>query len=347
MVRDIAGAVMSSDLRDDIAAKVAFLSGQGLVALDGHPAPTLIETHLSWVFMTDELVYKLKKPVRYDFVDLSSLAARLANCREEVRLNRALAPRVYLGLSNLYWQPGAGFSVDGDGTGELVDVLVRMRRLPHARCLQTRLREGPVDTGEIAHAAARLAAFYRGQPLLSPADPAAIADRVAGETTELQSLLDEPRLATQLARALHAALSRQAPILSRRARREVHGDLRPEHIYLGQAPVFIDRLEFSLALRVMDPAEELAYLQLECTRLGAEWIGRVFLECYEEYCGDRVPVAVSQFYFARRALLWALLAARHIERGGEPAQWHAAARDYLRRGLQALQVTSADSAQAR
>ena len=323
------------DPRDDIHAKVAFLVDRATLDGEHDPAPTrVIETHLSWVFITAERVYKLKKPVRYPFVDLATLDARLHNCREELRLNRELAPDVYLGLTTLFWCHACGFNLDGDG--ELVDVLIRMRRLPDILCLENQLRAGTVQPAEVTRAADRLVGFYQHQPPLPPADPADIGARLDADADELRGLLRSHTQLCTLVSALHDGLNRYGGALGRRPRLEAHGDLRPQHVYLGPDPVFIDRLEFSRALRVMDPVEELAYLHLECTRLGGEWVGRSFLEHYQAYSGDRIPSALLAFYHARRALLWALLAARHVERGGDREHWIGISHDYVRHGLAAI-----------
>ncbi len=83
------------------------------------------ETHLSHVFLAGPLVYKLKKPVKYDFLDFSTLPAREHACREEIRFNRRLAPHVYLGVVPVTWEDDGSFALGG--RGEIVDWLVQMR----------------------------------------------------------------------------------------------------------------------------------------------------------------------------------------------------------------------------
>jgi len=317
-----------------LATKVAFLSRPESYA--ERPATIeAIETRLSWVFLTPTRAWKLKKPVRYDHLDFSSLAARRHDCDEEVRLNRPLAPDVYLGVETLSWRESSGLVLGTGGTP--VDYLVCMRRLPAERCLEHRIRDGAVDTEEVTDAAEMLAGFYRRAPTAGAVDPEALIAEVDTEAAELERLpLGPDAGATELHEALRRVLADRREQLSRRRRREVHGDLRPQHVYLGDSPVFLDRLTFRRDLRLMDPAEELAFLALDCERLGAAWIGPRFLEVYAEVTGDRVPAELIACYRARRALLWALLGGRHLLRGAADRPWREVAREYLRLGLASL-----------
>ncbi|MFW5969003.1 MAG: hypothetical protein ACOCP9_00035, partial [Halofilum sp. (in: g-proteobacteria)] len=293
------------------------------------------ETRLSWVFLTPDRAWKLKKPVRYDHLDLSALGARRADCEAEVRLNRPLAPDVYLGVEPLVWTADGHLEIGGGGRP--VDFLVCMRRLANERCLENRIRAGHVDPDGVERAAVRLARFYGDAPAAGCVDPDFILGEVDGEAVELARL---PLGAEAGAERLHGALHEGAEILreqlGRRQRREVHGDLRPQHIYPGDPPVFLDRLTFRQQLRLMDPVEELAFLALDCDRLGAGWVGERFLATYARIAGDDVPPAVVAWYRARRAHLWALLSGRHLLRGAPEEPWRGIARRYLELGLASI-----------
>ncbi len=154
--------------KTELAAKVAFLS-----RVQSYPAGThevaRIETHLSWVFLTDAHAYKLKKPVRTAWVDLRSLAARAHNSTEEVRLNRRLSSNVYLGVIPLV-KDAAGNLAMAD-SGEVVDWIVEMRRLPSDRMLDNLIRSGKVSPNDIAALVRRLCDFYRrSAPAAIPPD---------------------------------------------------------------------------------------------------------------------------------------------------------------------------------
>jgi uncharacterized protein len=136
--------------------KVAFLSSP-----DAHsPRPDAveaIETHMSWVFLTDRYAYKLKKPIRYDVLDFSSLALRRRSCMREIRLNRRLARDVYLDVVPLTLEPGDELRLGGSGSP--ADWLVKMRRLPAERTLDRLISRGTTGREEVEPAAALLAAF--------------------------------------------------------------------------------------------------------------------------------------------------------------------------------------------
>lgn len=319
-----------------LATRVAFLSRPD--SYPGHP-PTVeaIETRLSWVFLTPERVWKLKKPVSYDHIDFGSPRARHEDCRAEVRLNAVLAPGVYLGVEPITVGPGGGLVLGGEGRA--IDYLVCMRRLPRALCLEHRIATGDLADADIDGAATTLARFYRGERPRGPVQPRALAAAIDSEAEELARLPLGPGADVAALQAdLHRALARRAGSLAARDRRDVHGDLRPQHVYLGERPMFLDRITVPAGLRLMDPVEELAFFGLDCERLGAPGIGRRFLEVHAQVTGDRPPRAIVRFYRARRALLWALLSARHLLRGGPERPWRETARAYLELGRASLRV---------
>ena len=277
------------------------------------------ETHMSWVFLAGELVYKLKKPIRTSYLDFSTLAARERNCREEVRLNRRLAADVYLGIVAITRDADGALALDDDG--ETVDWLVKMRRLPEDRMLDTAIRSGSVTEDAIDDVATLLAGFFKA------AEPAGIsvADYLA--RLEHQLHLDRailcdtrfdlpPGLAERvLDRLMNAVQSGDGQIegaLHANRIVEGHGDLRPEHVCLLDPPVIIDCLEFNRDLRLVDPFDDIAYLALECRFIGAPWIGERLLARLSEGLGVRPSEALIAFYTAFRACLRARLSLAHL-----------------------------------
>ena len=298
------------------ARKVAFLS-----RADNYPERTdaveVLETRHSWVFLTAVGAWKLKKPERSDLFDFTTVEARRRDCVEEVRLNAPLAPGVYQGVAALVLQPRGDLAL-GDDDGTVVDHLVHMRRLPGDECLEARIAAGEIPPGStLDRAADRLAFFYREAPNAGPVDVRALREAIAAESAALQDLpLPAPDEGDWLRDGLLRWIDRHSARLSRRCRIEVHGDLRPQHIYLTDPPVFIDRLTFARELRLLDAAEELAFLALECERLGVGWIGERFLYRYAQATSDDLAPDLVAFYRARRGLLWALLSGRHLDRSG-------------------------------
>ena len=320
-----------------LADKVAFLK-----QTSSYPESTtqvgVVETHMSWVFLTDAFAYKLKKPVRYDYLDFSSLEARRLDCEAELRLNRRLATEVYLGVVPLLMSADGGLSLSGEG--QPADWLVKMRRLPTERMLDTLIRQRAVSEDAIRELAQKLAAFYAGaQP--EPMYVEEYRQRLAGQIADSLRELSKPEFNLPQERLLRiaekqsACLQQQAALLDERVAHgrivEGHGDLRPEHVCLLPEPVVVDCLEFKRDFRILDPLDELGYLALECERLGMPEIGVWLLAGYAEASGDRWPLPLLHFYQSCRASLRAKLAIWHLCDDGRhpPQKWVRAAHEYL------------------
>jgi aminoglycoside phosphotransferase family enzyme len=316
--------------------KVSFLSRPEAY----QPVPEEIvcrETHMSWVFLVGDRVYKLKKPVRFPYLDYSSLARREAACREELRLNRRLAPDIYLDVLPLV-DNGAGLAIGGPGTA--VDWLVLMRRLDQRSMLDQMIAERRVTLAQLDRLVATLAQFYRSASpvFLSPAVCLAQWNRSLAYNRRvlLDSRLSIPAgLIRRIDRAQRLFLERRGELIAARIwhRRivEGHGDLRPEHISLADKVRIIDCLEFNLQLRVVDPLDEVAYLSLECERLGASWIGAYIERRMKRMLRDGPVEELATFYRCRRATLRARLAIAHLleEHPRTPEKWPRVAAAYL------------------
>lgn len=297
-----------------------------------------IETHMSWVFLTDAYTYKLKKPVRYDFLDFSTLAARERNCREELRLNQRLAPGVYLALVPLTITE-SGVTALG-GAGRIVEFLIKMRRLPAARMLDRLIQTRQLRASDIAVLARVVANFYRES---APVKMKGVAYRAqCAQMIGLnRAVLSSPQycLPRQIVAQVHdrllLLLNRSPEIFERRADEnhivEGHGDLRPEHVCLTAPPVVFDRLEFNRELRLLDPIEEISFLGMECERLGAAFVAPMLLDAYRDATHDDPPWVLSDFYKAQRACIRARLAVLHTLELARPNwdRWLNTAIEYL------------------
>lgn len=318
-------------------AKVAFLRESR-----NYPEPTTrveaVETHMSWVFLTDLYAYKLKKPVCHDELDARTVQQRRFYCEEELRLNRRLAARVYLAVLPLTLDPQGHLRLGG--TGEAVDWLVKMQRLPAALMLDHALAAGPVSAESMLQVMDLLAAFYR---TCTPVDitPAAYRRRLGATTAENRICLGAPAYQLQsgmldsIFTHLQTFLQTQSPMMDERVRGghivEGHGDLRAEHVYLGPPPAIIDCLEFSRTLRTADSADEVCFLALECERLGNPALGEALLQRYAALTGETPPAALTCFYRALRATTRATLSIRHLdeEKFRYSPEWRRRANDYL------------------
>jgi aminoglycoside phosphotransferase family enzyme len=320
-----------------IEAKVAFLSRPDAYP-GGSQGVEIRQTHMSWVFLTDNHAWKLKKPVRTDYVDFRSAEARRRNCLTELRLNRRLAPAVYLGVVELTMDRDGNLCVRGQGT--VVDWLVQMRRLPADRMLDTLIARHGVSDQDVSSLASTLTAFY--------AKAARVSMTGVRYRRRLTSDLEKARRdLTQTGHGVNAALAesvvrsqldfleKNEDLFDARAREgrivEGHGDLRPEHVCLEHQPVVIDCLEFNRNLRILDVLSELSFLALECERLGAPEIGQRLLHAYCERTGDWSSETLLMFYRDYHAAVRAKIAVWHLKDDAilNPAIWTARANQYL------------------
>lgn len=328
----------------DLDTKVAFLSQPRHYCRPTCPTDVeVVQTHMSWVFLTDREVYKMKKPVRFSFLDFSTLDARRRDCEEEVRLNRRLAPEIYLGSPALCLNENGELQLDQGGTP--VEWLVRMRRLPAECMLDHAIETGTVDEEQVRRFTRVLTDFYQRTPPEAMGveyyleryrkDIQANRRELAGIDGHLPHALVERITDAQL-----DFVHRSRTLLRYRveAQRiiEAHGDLRPQHVCLIPTPVFIDCLEFNREFRLLDPVDELAFLAMECEHAGAAFIGPVMFETYRQALDDDPSERLIAFYQAYRATLRAKLAIWHLKDHGdsEHPRWIEQGRSYLELALQ-------------
>lgn len=322
--------------RPSLAAKVAFLSRPDAYRPEPD-AVTVRETHMSWVFLAGERVYKLKKPVRFPYLDFSSIARRERACRAELALNRRLAPDVYLDVLPLTEADGK-FGIGG--AGKPADWLVCMKRLDERFMLEHLIGAGGVTYSHLDRLVATLRRFYRSAAPVALPGAVLIADLRRSLTYNKRVLLD-PRFALpagQIVRidcAQRRFLDRHAPLIAARLRHrrivDGHGDLRPEHIWLDDIVRVIDCLEFNARLRAVDPFDEVAYLGMECERLGAGWIGDYLRRRMCRAMSDGSADLLFAFFTCHRATLRARLAIAHLLEAHPrtPGKWPGRAREYL------------------
>ncbi len=299
---------------------------------------TCIETHMSWVFLTRQYAYKLKKPVCLSYLDFSTLDARLHYCREELRLNRRLAPSVYLDVVPLRSNAGR-LQLGGrsESDGEIVDYLIKMVRLPSEKMLDRAIAAQTLHRSDLRAVAQVLAAFYR-QTAAMAMTPAHYRARFSAAIDANRRQLSAAHYGLPHARIAQIAAAQldyvaTADELAARAAHVVdaHGDLRPEHIYLGMPPQIIDCLEFQDELRQLDPFDELSFLALECARLGAPRAGNALLRMYRILSKDDASPRLIAFYQSHRAMVRAVLAIWHVDDPSvrDRERWCQRARAYI------------------
>jgi aminoglycoside phosphotransferase family enzyme/predicted kinase len=295
-----------------------------LIAFLGDPAsfgPTVtrvehVQTHISHVFLTDHHAWKLKKRVTFDFADFATLDQRQAACEEELRVNRRLAPNVYLGLVPVVRTPSGTLAL-GPASGATIDYLVHMVRLPETASMRSLVECGQLQPEQIAALAERLATFYRSLPPL-PLSPEEHVHSMIGRTLANRRALLSPELELDsvMVRRIHGqqlgTWQRKGSWFAERVRGgrvvDGHGDLRLDHIYFNPQPVVIDAIEFNSAFRRIDELDELCFLAMECDFRGAQAVACDLLQRYQAVAGDEAPAEFVAHYKTYRACVRAKVA---------------------------------------
>ena len=289
----------------------------------------LIETHISWVFLAGERVYKVKKPVNLGFLDFTTLARRRHFCGEEVRLNRRLAPDVYLGVVEIKGRRGAPRL---GGPGRTIEVAVLMRRLPAERMLETLVRRDAAPPELLDAIGATVARFH------AEAETGGEIDELGGLETMRRNWEENfaqtdalgPEVLPDATRArvraaVAAVLETEAPRFAARVAagksRDCHGDLQAQHVCCVEPVQIFDCIEFNHRFRFGDVAGEIAFLAMDLERLGRPDLAIRFLNAYLEETGDYEAVPLLDFYRAYRAWVrgkvLSFQVADHAERAGE------------------------------
>jgi hypothetical protein len=307
----------------------------------------LRETHVSWVILTGDFSYKLKKPIKLAFLDMTSLSHRHMLCLEELRLNRRLAPDLYLDVVTVT-RDALGLRVGGSGT--VVDYAVKMRQFDASEELPSLLGRDDVSCGEIAALAERLAQFHATAARAAPAAEfdyqrqlrqsvlgnlaTLIAHRPAGTNVpELGHLSDWT----------HDEMHDLLPVFAeRQARgfvRECHGDLHAANIvrWEGQLTPF-DCLEFDPSLRFIDVMSDIAFLYMDLKSYRRKDLASQLLSGYLETTGDYAGVHTLAFHAVYRALVRAMVDALSAEQ--RPADARALTERFLARTRTAMEFTS-------
>jgi aminoglycoside phosphotransferase family enzyme/predicted kinase len=275
------------------------------------------QTHISVVFLAGAHVYKIKKPVNPGFLDFSTLEKRLHFCREEVRLNRRLAPDVYLGVAPVVR------TADGlrwEAEGEIIEWAVKMRRLPEEATLRERLRRGEVGVELMEVLADRIASFHR---------TADTNERIAafGRFDAVARLLRDvlAQSIPQVGKTIHQAvferlrkltegsLLRLRPLIEDRADRgmprDAHGDLHLSHIYYfpdKEPPadlVIVDCIEFNERFRFIDPVADMAFAVMAFLFYGRRDLACAFADAYFRAAADEEGRQLLPLYTAYRAMV--------------------------------------------
>ena len=312
------------------------MSGDGAIPeyvralLDPAPYPhapagiELRQTHISWVFLAGDVVYKTKKPVDFGFISQLDAETRERFCHAELRLNRRLAPGVYLGVVPIVRMPDGRYVVEGDpAAGEVVEHAVKMRRLPDARTLDRLLAAGAAPADLAERLARRLIAFHESAAVVEndPDFAGASAERAwwAREYGEAAGFIGDtwrPEDAAATRAFIEDTLERDAALFDARLSAgrviEGHGDLRAAHVYMlddddprGEAITIVDCIEFSeqFHFRYLDAGYDVAFLAMDLEALGHADLGDELAGRYLAAAGDETLGLLQPLHRAYRAFV--------------------------------------------
>jgi aminoglycoside phosphotransferase family enzyme/predicted kinase len=271
-----------------------------------------VQTHISRVFLAGPLVYKVKKPVDFGFLDFTTLPKRARVCRDEVRLNRRFAPGIYLGVERITRTAG-GFRLGG--RGRTVEYAVAMRHVPEAQLLLHRLADGRVTPAHLRSLARLLAAVHAASP--SGPTVSAFGSLQALRRNHAEAFrqiapfagrticpgdLELLRRHDQAFHARHAALL-QRRVADRRIR-DGHGDLHAEHVgWRDRTPFALDCIEFNDRFRYADVAADIAFLAMDLEFRGAWPLAWAFLDEYLRVSEDPLILPLLDYYRCYRAIV--------------------------------------------
>jgi aminoglycoside phosphotransferase family enzyme/predicted kinase len=272
-------------------------------------APVVVhETHASWVFVAGERAYKIKKPVALGFLDYSTLERRRSACAEEVRVNQELAPGIYLGVRAIVrTKTGFAFAPD-DQAPEAVEYSVEMHSFDEADTLAGLIASKALTPEHLEAVARRLTAFHRSAPTVAGGDATQVLGVWQQNLLELRQASQAEEFPVRLAERFAEMFVRlhEGEIERRRAAgmvRDVHGDLRCEHVLLTPDMCFVDRIEFDASLRHTDIACDLAFLTMDLEAHDQRWGAETLVAAYRDSGMDAGSDALLSFYGARRALI--------------------------------------------
>ena len=270
----------------------------------------LIQTHISSVLLTGDYVYKVKKPVNFEFLDFSTLAARHHFCQEELRLNNLLAPEIYLEVLPIT-QSGQNFVLGGEG--EPQEYVLKMRQFPQNALLSQMLKQGKL-TKELMEQLGRIVARFHLQAqtneyIRSFGEIAQIKDAIAKNYQQSQKYIGGLQTNQQYQDTKNFSdrfFSSQAALLKQRQEndwiRECHGDLHLDNICFWHDKIQLcDRIEFNEPFRFVDVMYDVAFLVMDLEASGEKELANVFLNTYIEQTGDWDGLAVLPLYLSRQA----------------------------------------------
>ncbi len=296
-------------------------------ALFNHPVTKfeVIETHISWVLLTGDYAYKIKKPVNFGFLDFSTLARRRHFCQQELQLNRRLAPQIYLEVVAISGTPE---HPSLDHNGEAIEYAIKMRQFAQQAQLDRVLAAGRLTPRHIDQLAERIAAFHAQAQIASSdsqwGDPATIRHPVEENFAQIRPLLsqaDDLAALARLERWSLQQLEQLTPLMQQRKRdgfiRNGHGDMHLANIALiDEEIVIFDCIEFNDAFRWIDVISDIAFTAMDLDDRSQPQLAARLINTYLQRSGDYQGLALYNFYRLYRALVRAKVACLRLTQPG-------------------------------
>lgn len=297
----------------------------------------VLETHISWVLLTGDYAYKFKKPVDFGFVDFTSLAKRRHYCFEELRLNRRLAPDLYLDVVLLTGNPEqpslqSAESESGIPATDIIEYAVKMRQFDQSALLDQIAAAGGLSASYIDALAEKVALFHQQLPAVAMDSELGTAAQVNTWTDQnfeqMQPLLQNSEQREQLMQLkewTEQAKRRSANTLQLRKKqgfiRECHGDMHLGNMVLidGQVTVF-DGIDFNSELRWIDVMNEIAFVVMDLHDRAYPGLAHRFLDQYLQHTGDYAGLAILRYYLVYRAIVRAKIDLLRLQQDSLPSQ---------------------------
>jgi hypothetical protein len=280
---------------------------------DAYPEPTdsveLIQTHISYVFLADAYVYKIKKPVNFGFLDFTTLEKRKYYCEREVALNKRLSPDIYLGVLPITRD---GATVKIDGKGETIDYAVKMKKIPMEKLMIKLLTENLLTREMVSDVARRIASFHAEANASKEIDHFGSIEVIRANTDE-NFTQTEKYVGRSITRDQYDVirtytanyLNNQAELFNRRIAegkiKDCHGDLHLEHICITDPIRIFDCIEFNERFRYSDTAADIAFLAMDLDFHGRMDLSKALMEAYVKFSGDKRALDLINFYKVYRA----------------------------------------------
>jgi aminoglycoside phosphotransferase family enzyme len=269
----------------------------------------LVQTQISYVFLADDLVYKIKKPVDFGFLDFTTLEKRRHFCEKEIELNRRLCPDAYLDVVTITEENGS-FSISG--RGEVKEYAVKMRRLPREAMMDVLLTENKVTPEMLESVAAVLVEFHKnaatGGEINTIGGINAVIENTSENFTQTEKYVGDiipPETFQRIKNYTEEFIKVNTSLFQRRADegriRDCHGDLHAAHICFGKRICIYDCIEFIDRFRYTDVAAEIAFLAMDLDHYGRSDLSRSFVGAYVAKSGAEELLKLLNFYKCYRA----------------------------------------------